>query len=66
MLLKLKICQLYHEKLLLQKVNGMYTQVLTYFFSASYIMEAVRGRFHFFGINYSIVKDSNADLTVLN
>ena len=26
---KLKICQLYHEKLLLQKVNDMYTQVLT-------------------------------------
>jgi hypothetical protein len=30
----------------------MYTQVLTYFFSASDIMEAVRGRFRFFGTYY--------------
>ena len=30
----------------------MYTQVLTKFFSASDIMEAVRGHFHFYGINY--------------
>ena len=29
----------------------MYTQVLTYFFSASDIMEAVRGHFRFYGMN---------------
>ena len=29
----------------------MYTQVLTQFFSASDIMEAVRGRFRFYGTN---------------
>ena len=50
-LLKLKTCSLYHENLLLQKLNDMYTQVLTYFFSASDIMEAVRGRFCFYGMN---------------
>ena len=50
-MLKLKTCSLYHENLLLQKVNDMITQVLTYFFSASVIMEAVRGRFHFYGMN---------------
>ena len=41
-----RTCQLYHENLLLQKVNDMYTQVLTQFFSASDIMEAVRDHFH--------------------
>ena len=50
-LLKLKTCSLYHENLLLQKFNDMYTQVLKYFFSASDIMEAVRGRFRFYGMN---------------
>ena len=30
----------------------MYTQVLKYFFSASDIMEAVRGRFRIYGMNY--------------
>ena len=49
--LKLKTCSLYHENQLLQKVNVMYTQVLTYFFSTSDIMEAVRGRFRFYGMN---------------
>ena len=29
----------------------MYAQVLTYFFSASDFMEAVRGHFHFYGMN---------------
>ena len=48
--LKLKTCQLYYEKLILQKVNDMYTQVLTYFLSASYIMEAARGHFHLYGM----------------
>ena len=33
----------------------MNTQVLTQFFSASDIMEAVRGRFRFYGINLSIL-----------
>ena len=50
-LLKLKTCSLYQENLLLQKFNDMYTQVLKYFFSASDIMEAVRGRFRFYGMN---------------
>ena len=49
--LKLKTCSLYHDNLLLQKFNDMYTQVLTYFFSASDIMKAVKGRFHFYGMN---------------
>ena len=35
-----------------QKVKVISTQVLNNFFSASDIMEAVRGRFHFYGINY--------------
>ena len=39
-LLKLKICSLYHENLLLQKFNDMYTHALK-FFSASDIIEAV-------------------------
>ena len=45
-LLKLKTCSLYHENLLCQKFNDMITQVLKQFFSASDIMEAVRGRFY--------------------
>ena len=45
-LLKLKTCSFYRENLLLQKFNYMYTQVPKYFFSASDIMEAVRGRFY--------------------
>ena len=49
-LLKLKTCSLYHENLLLQKFNDMITQVLKQFFSASDIMEAVRGRFCFYGM----------------
>ena len=44
--LSLKTCSLYHENLLIQKFNEMYTQVPKYFFSASDIMEAVRGRFN--------------------
>ena len=52
-LLKLKTCSLYHENFLLQKFNDMYlyTQVLTYFFSASDILEAVWGCFRFYGMN---------------
>jgi hypothetical protein len=49
--LKLKTCSLYHENLLLQKFNDIYTQVLTYIYSASDIMEAVRGHFCFYGMN---------------
>jgi hypothetical protein len=49
--LKLKTCSLYHENLLLQKFKDMYTQVLHIFFSASDIMEAVRGRFCLYGMN---------------
>ena len=45
-LLKLKTFSLYHENLIIQNFNDMYTQGLTYFFSASDIMEAVRGRFY--------------------
>ena len=49
---KLKTCSLYHENLFIQKVKVISTQVLNNFFSASDIMEAVRGRLHFYGINY--------------
>ena len=49
-ILKLKTCSLYHENLLIQKFNEMNTQVLKYFFSASDIMEAVRGHFCFYGM----------------
>ena len=47
---KLKTCSLYHKNLLLQKFNEAYTQVLIYFFSASDIMEAVRGCFRFYDL----------------
>ena len=46
--LKLKTCSLYHEKLLIQKFNDMITQVHTEIVSASDIMEAVKGHFHFY------------------
>ena len=46
-LLLLKTCSLYHEKLFIQKVNDISSQVFNNFFSASDIMEAVRGRFCF-------------------
>ena len=49
---KLKTCSLYHENIFIQKVKVISTQVLNNFFSASDIMEAVRDRFHFYGINY--------------
>ena len=49
--LKLKTCSLYHEKLLVQKFKVIISQVLDNFFSASDIMEAVRGRFRFYGMN---------------
>ena len=42
---KLKTCSFYHENLFLQKVKVISTQVLNNFFSASDIMEAVRGCF---------------------
>ena len=48
---KLKTYSLYHENLFIQKVNDMIAQVLENFFSVSDIMEAVRGRFHFYGMN---------------
>ena len=44
-LLSLKTCTLYHEKLFIQVVNDISSQVFNNFFSASDIMEAVRGRF---------------------
>ena len=44
-LLLLKTCSLYHEKLFIQVVNDISSQVFNNFFSASDIMEAVRGRF---------------------
>ena len=47
-LLLLKTCSLYHEKLFIQKVNDISSQVFNNFFSASDIMEAVRGRFCFY------------------
>ena len=51
-LLKLKICSLYHEKLFIQKFNDMITQVLNGYFSASDIMEAVRGHFLFYAMDF--------------
>ena len=43
--LSLKTCSFYHEKLFIQVVNDISSQVFNNFFSASDIMEAVRGRF---------------------
>ena len=43
--LSLKTCSLYHEKLFIQVVNDITSQVFNNFFSASDIMEAVTGRF---------------------
>ena len=45
--LSLKTCSLYHEKLFIQVVNDISTQVFNNFFSASDTMEAVKGRFCF-------------------
>ena len=50
--LKLKTCSLYHEKLFIQKFNDMITQVLNEFFSASDIMEEVRGRFCYYTMDF--------------
>ena len=44
-LLLFKTCSLFHEKLFIQVVNDISSQVFDNFFSASDIMEAVRGRF---------------------
>ena len=49
-LIKLKTCSLYHENLLLQKFNDI-PGFIHNFFSASDIMEAVRDRFRFYGMN---------------
>ena len=43
--LLLKTCSLYHEKLFIRAGNDINSQVFNSFFSASDIMEAVRGRF---------------------
>ena len=45
---KLKTCSLYHEKLFIQVVNDISSQVFNNFFSASDFMEAVRGRLCFY------------------
>ena len=50
-LLSLTTCSLYHEKLFILKFKVISSQVLNNFFSASDIMEAVRGRFCFYGMN---------------
>ena len=47
-LLLFKTCSLDHEKLFIKKVNDICSQVFNNFFSASDIMEAVRGRFCFY------------------
>ena len=47
-LLSLKTCSLYHENLSIQKFKVISSQVLNNFFSASDIMEAVRGHFCFY------------------
>ena len=46
--LSLKTCTLYHEKIFIQVVNDISTQVFNNFFSTSDIMEAVRGRLCFY------------------
>ena len=46
--LSLKTCSLYHEKLFIQVVNDLSSQVFNNFFSASDIMEAVRGQLCFY------------------
>ena len=51
-LLLLKTC---HEKLFIQKVNDVSSQVFNNFFSASDIMEAVRGRFCFYRYECKVV-----------
>ena len=48
-LLSLKTCRLYDKKLLIQKVRVISSLVLNNFYSASDIMEAVRGRLSFYG-----------------
>jgi hypothetical protein len=50
-LLKFKTCSLYHENLFIQKFKFIRSQVLNNFFSTSDNMEAVRGRFSFYGMN---------------
>ena len=47
-LLSLKTCSLYHEKLFLQKFKVISSQVLNNISFCSDIMEAVRGRFCFY------------------
>ena len=54
--LSLKTCSLYHEKLFIQKFKDISSQVLNNFFSASDIMEAVRGRFGFYGMKVAWFK----------
>ena len=44
-ILSLKTCSLYHEKLFILEINDISSQVSNNFFSASDFMEAVRGRF---------------------
>ena len=47
-LLLLKTCLVYHEKLFIQNVDDISSQVFNNFFSASAIMEAVSGCFCFY------------------
>ena len=47
-LLSLKTCSLYHEQIFIQKFKDISSQVLNNIFSASDIMEAVRGSFCFY------------------
>ena len=55
LVLLLKTCSLYHKKLFIQKVNDISRQVFNNFFSASDIMEAVRGRFCFYRYKCKVV-----------
>ena len=49
-LLKLKTCSLHHENLFTQKFKVISNQVLNNILTALDIMEAVKGRFHFYGM----------------
>ena len=53
--LSLKTCSFYHEKLFIQVVNDISSQVFNNFFSASDIMEAVRGRLCFYRYECKVV-----------
>ena len=63
--LSLKTCSPYHEKQYIQKFKVISSQFPNNFFSASDIMEAVRGRFCFYGMNAIYVTSIPVELGFL-